>query len=115
MASKRKGAYRMTPKRRAALKKAQMISAKKRRGSKFKSALRTSAAIGSAIGATFVTYHANNYIVRPDIAVAHGRAAGRGTANLVRAGARRVRRGGNQKPPNVIRRQPTDWSKFGYL
>ena len=68
MAKRRSGRYRMTPKRRAALKRAQMISARKRRNQKWKSGAlrvgRTAGAIGVAVGGTFVAYHANRHLNR---------------------------------------------------
>ena len=59
---KRRGRYRMTPRRRAALRKAQQISAKKRKRSQTIRAVRKTAA---SMGGMFVAYHSTRYLMNP--------------------------------------------------
>ena len=58
--------YRMTPRRRAALKKAQVASARKRRRRRIGGALRAVGTGAAFVGGSFVAYHTNRYIARPD-------------------------------------------------
>ena len=107
--------YRMTAKRRAALKKAQLASARKRRGSRFsglKSAARTTGVVAGSIGATFLSYHANEYIVRPDKFVRHTRVAARNTRGWAGSAAGKIRRRAPRPKNSSVTK---DWSKFGYL
>lgn len=60
--SMRRGRYRMTPARRAALKKAQTVSAKKRRRHKIAQAVGKGAI---QVGGAFVAARLSSYIVRP--------------------------------------------------
>lgn len=104
----------MTSKRRAALRKAQLASARKRR-SRFAgvaSAARTVGVVAGGIGATFVAYHTNEYIVRPDKFVRHSRIAARATKNVLSGASRKITR----RTPRPKASAPVkDWSKFGYL
>lgn len=79
------GRYRMTPKRRAALKKAQMVSARKRRRAKIKNGLRVAGQVGAAVGATFVTYHGNQYIRHPSRIPKHAKIAKDTTSRIIKA------------------------------
>jgi len=108
--------YRMTAKRRAALRKAQAASARKRKGSRFrglKSAARTTGVVAGSIGATFLAYHTNEYIVRPDKFVRHTKIAVRNTRGWAGSAARQVTR----RAPRPMKNSSAtkDWSKFGYL
>ena len=74
MAKRRRGRYKMTPRRRAALRKAQMASARKRKGSSLdgvKNFARTAGAIGGTIAAGALLYHAESYARDPGKAVRH--------------------------------------------
>lgn len=65
----RRGRYRMTPARRAALKKAQIAAAnKKRRFHKTKKVGRRAAQVAAGLGGAFVTARVNSYILRPSAA-----------------------------------------------
>lgn len=114
MAKKRSGRYRMTPKRRVALRNAQLASARKRKGHRIKNGLRTAGVIGGAVAATFVSYHTNRWIVHPSQAKRDISKASGATARLVRSSARRIKRGRDQKPPVVTHKQ-VQWHKHGYL
>lgn len=114
--------YRMTPKRRAALKKAQAASARKRRKRRLGGALRTVGTGAAFVGGTFAAYHMNRYIVRPDQAVREGAAAGKAIGRGATSLTRKVR--GKQAPKRrtseikkSVRtaKKAKDWSKFGYL
>lgn len=85
-----KKGYRMTPRRRAALKKAQMASARKRRGSRVGSALKTTAAVAGYVGATFAAYHTNRYIMHPDQFVKESRAGARAVGRVGKSGFKKV-------------------------
>lgn len=92
MAKKRRSSgkrYKMTPRRRAALKKAQAASARKRRGSNLRKGLKTVGATAGFVGATFATYHMNRYIVRPDQAVRETRSASAAVGRAVKSAVRR--------------------------
>lgn len=107
--------HRMTSKRRAALRKAQMASARKRRGSRFaglKSAARTTGVIAGSIGATFLAYHTNEYIVHPSKFARDTKIGIRNTKSLFGGAARKVTR---KAAPTPKAGPPKDWSKFGYL
>jgi hypothetical protein len=67
--------YRMTPARRAALKKAQAASARKRRKRAVISGAKTVGAVAGSIATSALIYHANKYAQNPGLAVAHGKAA----------------------------------------
>lgn len=111
----RRGVYRMTPARRAALHRAQLISAQKRKGShgsRIKGFAKNAGLVGGAIGATFIAHHTNEYIVHPHKVVQHSRTAGKTTAKLATATARRIKRGGNQKPPTVVPKNVSRAYKF---
>lgn len=118
--------YRMTPRRRAAIKKAQAASARKRRRRAIGSTLRTAGAVAGVVGTTFATYHMNRYIAYPNQAFSDGSKAVRGIGRTVgrasglekraRIGAYRKHRATVQLKPRVrARKTKTDWSKFGYL
>lgn len=62
----RRGKYRMTPARRAALKKAQKASARKRRRGEIRNAVGRGAV---AIGGAFVAARISTYIARPGRAI----------------------------------------------
>ena len=91
MMAKRRN-YKMTPRRRAALKKAQMASARKRRGSGVKNALKTAGTVAGYVGATFVAYHTNRYIQRPDQFVRETSSGARAIGRVGKSGFRRVTR-----------------------
>lgn len=106
--------HRMTSKRRAALRKAQVASARKRRGrfSGVKSAARSVGIVAGGIGATFLAYHTNEYIVHPS---KFGRDAGiavRNTKSVLGGASRKVTR---RAPRRKAAAPAKDWSKFGYL
>lgn len=65
--------YRMTPRRREALRKAQIASARKRRRRGFGQAARTAGTVAGGIVASAVVWHATNYAHNPGLAVKHGR------------------------------------------
>lgn len=111
--SRRSRRYRMTPARRAALKKAQLASARKRRrnarNAKIKSVARSSAKVGVAIGAAFLQYHGRRYLYEPTLAVKH--------AKIVHKKAKSYRdslrsSGPNRKPPNVLNNSPEQLRLF---
>ncbi|AEL97926.2 hypothetical protein CL65_gp018 [Mycobacterium phage Patience] len=112
--------YRMTPRRRAALKKAQAASARKRRRNRVKSIARTVGTGAAFVGSTFAAYHLNRYIVNPHHAVregaAAGKAIGKGATSLTRKVKKKpVRRTSEIKRSVKTVKKATDWSKFGYL
>lgn len=111
--------HRMTPRRRAALKKAQAASARKRRRGRFKSVARGVGTGAAFVGGTFAAYHVNRYIVRPDQAVkeigAGGRAVGKGAKSLHRKVTHKRSSGREIKRSVRTVKKATDWSKFGYL
>ena len=108
--------HRMTPRRRAALKKAQAASARKRRRGRFKSVARGVGTGAAFVGGTFAAYHVNRYIVHPNQAVreigAGGKAVGRGVTSLTR---KKPRKQNDLKRSVKAVKKATDWSKFGYL
>lgn len=78
--SRRRGRYRMTPKRKAALRKAQLASARKRRGSRWTGLKNTAKVVGSVAGTIAVgaaIYHAESYARDPGKAVRHVKLAHR--------------------------------------
>lgn len=112
MARKR---HRMTPKRRAALRKAQLASARHRKRNRFaglKSAARTTGVVAASIGATFVAYHTNEYIVHPSKFVRDSKIAVRNTRSVLGSATRKVTR---KAPKPKAVGSSKDWSKFGYL
>ena len=113
MMAKRRN-YKMTPRRRAALKKAQMASARKRRGSGVKSALKTAGTVAGYVGATFVAYHTNRYIQRPDHFVRESSSAGRAIGRAGKAGFRKVTRKAVPRTGVKPRSQGTP-NHIGYL
>lgn len=92
--ARRRGRYRMTPRRRAALKKAQAASARKRRFAGVKNFAKTAGAIGGTVLAGALLYHAESYARDPGKLVRHTKAA----HSFVRHG-----RGGD---PNAPRPRP---------
>lgn len=109
--------HRMTPKRRAALKKAQAASARKRRNGRVKKVARTVGTGAMFVGGTFAAYHMNRYIVRPDHFVKEVGSAGRSVGRGITAGKRRVTRSKTSDLKRSVKavKQAKDWSKFGYL
>lgn len=103
----------MTPRRRAALRRAQLISAQKRRkGSRFGKVRAVGRGVGTAgavVGSTFVAYHTQRYIARPDVLVRHSRKAGGSVNSGIRKAVRKVK----PAKPRVIPK--VDYSKRGYL
>jgi hypothetical protein len=112
MAGRRR--HRMTPKRRAALRKAQMASARKRRrfGGLRKFA-KGAGAVGGAVGATFVAYHTQEYIARPDMFVRHTGAAGGATGRAVKRVVRKVASKGGVPTPKTT--SHVKYQHHGYL
>lgn len=107
----------MTPKRRAALKKAQMVSAKKRRRSGVKKGLRTAAIIGVAVGThvgTQAAYKLSNHVTsHPVQSYNTAKKAGQWAKSKARRG-----KSVNLKPPAVLPKQPSNWRRApggGYL
>lgn len=88
MAKKRSGRYRMTPKRRVALRNAQLASARKRKRNALKNVAKGLGQFGLYAGATFATYHINDMIVHPKKAVRRGKATG----SFLYSQARKVKR-----------------------
>lgn len=105
------GHHRMTPARRAALRKAQLASARKRRGigAKAKGFARGAGAVGATVGSVFVAYHTQEYIAKPNKLVRHTRKASSSVAGFVGKTAKKAAKKSAPKPVS------TDWSKFGYL
>lgn len=66
--------YRMTPRRRAALRKAQLASARKRRRRQIGQVAKSVGSIAGGIAASAAIYHANKYAQKPALAVQHGKA-----------------------------------------
>lgn len=60
MARGKRGKYRMTPRRRAALKKAQQASARRRRNQKVKTGLKIAGYVAAATAASTAAYAINN-------------------------------------------------------
>jgi hypothetical protein len=114
MAKKR---YRMTPRRRAALKKAQAASARKRRRGRVGGALRAVGTGTAIVGGAMVAYHGNRYIARPDQFVKESAAAGRAVGRGAVAVHRKVRKPKTTELKKSVKavKQVKDWSKFGYL
>lgn len=108
MAKKR---YRMTPRRRAALKKAQAASARKRRRRSIGNALKAVGAVGGAVGTAYASHHLNFAIQHPIRAGRNVKRASSATARMVQANAKRISGGKDRKPPVP----KMDWSKRGYL
>lgn len=111
MAKRRTTKYRMTPKRRAALKRAQMLSARKRRRARVKNGLKAAAVIGVAVGTQAATHWTNYAIHHP----------GKTYQGAKKAGAyvkSRFNKTGNLKPPAIAPKQPSNWKRSpggGYL
>ena len=61
----RRGNYRMTPRRRAALRKAQLASARKRRHHKIKTIAKTAGTVAGGILTSAAIYHANRALTNP--------------------------------------------------
>lgn len=110
------GRYRMTPKRRAALKKAQMISAKKRRRARVKSGLKAAAVIGIAVGSQAAT-HWTNYAVQHPVQTYKG-AKKAGQWAKSKASRRKPVKVTNISTPAAIHKAPSNWKRApggGYL
>ena len=120
--------HRMTPRRRAALKKAQAASARKRRKRAFVGVAKGVGTVAVGVGATFATYHMNRYIAYPNQGAREiggairgvGRTGARVTGLEKRARVNTIRRHRAQATANVLRRRATksakpQWHKFGYL
>ena len=115
--------YRMTPRRRAALKKAQAASARKRRGRTISNIGKGALAIGGAIGTTFVAYHTQDIIAHPNKGVKYAGQGARATRSAYRyatfsagKGARTAAYAGHRaKIAARPKPKPTNWSKLGYL
>lgn len=114
MAKKR---YRMTPRRRAALKKAQAASARKRRRAGFRKAGRAVGTGVAVVGGAMVAYHGNRYIARPDQFVKETAAAGRAVGRGAKAVHRKMKKPKTHEIKRSVKavKKATDWSKFGYL
>lgn len=67
-------AYRMTPRRRAALRKAQQASARKRRRNNLKAGAKLVGVAAGAIAVGAARHHIQNYAYNPGLAVKHGKA-----------------------------------------
>lgn len=100
--------HKMTPRRRAALKRAQAASARKRRKGRVKSVLKGIGTTAGFVGATFATYHMNRYIVRPDQFARESAAGVRAVKKAGKAGFRKatgkktIPKSGNRGTPNHI-------------
>lgn len=105
--------HRMTSRRRVALRKAQIASARKRsRFGGLKSAARATGMVAASVGATFVAYHTNEYIVHPSKFARDSKIAVRNTKSVLgKAGRKVTRRAPRPKASAPVK----DWSKFGYL
>ena len=77
MAGRSRGSYRMTPARRAALRKAQLASARKRRREGFKRGARVVGVVAAGLAVTAVNHQLNRAVTHPrafakDVRDAHG-------------------------------------------
>lgn len=97
MARRRRGRYKMTPARRAALRKAQAASARKRRFQGIKNFARVGAQVGGTIAAGAILYHAESYARDPGKAVRHAQMA---------HGFLTGKRGSDPNAPGVNRHRP---------
>lgn len=120
--------HRMTPRRRAALAKAQKASARKRRKRAIGNFAKGVGAVAVGVGGTFATYHMNRYIAYPNQGAREiggavrgvGRAGARVTGLEKRARVNTIRRHRAQATANVLKRKAAksvkpNWHKFGYL
>lgn len=74
MARRRGGRYRMTPARRAALAKAQKVSARKRRKRAVLSGVKAVGSVAGTIAVGAAIHHANNYARNPQLVPKHYKA-----------------------------------------
>lgn len=113
--ARRKTAYRMTPRRRAALARAQKISANKRRKNRVGSALKTAGTVAGYVGSTFAAYHLNRYITRPDQFVKESTAAGKALHKAGKAGFHRAQKATGMKRGGVKPKKQGMPNHIGYL
>jgi hypothetical protein len=111
-----RGRYRMTPKRRAALKKAQMVSARKRRRGRVKNGLKAAAVIGVAVGSHAATHWTNYAIQHPVQTYKGAKKAGQWAKS--KTSRRKTVKVTNISAPAAIHRAPSNWKRApggGYL
>jgi len=98
--ARRRGKYKMTPRRRAALKKAQAASARRRRFQGVKNALSVTGQVAGTVAAGAALWHLEGYARDPGKAVRHAKAFN----NFVRYGRQStpiVRKSGSINPHRI--------------